>query len=37
MQFSAPMEDHIGLKEHRNAFIVMKCFVYNIIETSVSY
>ena len=26
MQFSAPMEAHIGLKEHRNAFMVMKCF-----------
>ena len=26
-----------GLKEHRNVFIVMKCFVYNIIETSVTH
>ena len=26
MLFSAPMEAHIGLKEHRNVFMVMKCF-----------
>ena len=26
MQFSAPMEAHIGLKEHKNVFMKMKCF-----------
>ena len=30
MQFSAPMEAHIGLKEHRNVFMVMKCFCLQI-------